>query len=74
MQLCQILICCVHKLKSQIYSDISLRSRDSENNKGIHKVFQIFVILDSALHEFDNDLCNAIAKKKKININILIYY
>ena len=41
----------------------------SEDNKGVHRVFRVFVILGPALHELDNDLRSAIAKREKIDMD-----
>jgi hypothetical protein len=33
-----------------------------------------FIILNLVLHDLNNNLCKIIAKREKININILVYY
>jgi hypothetical protein len=48
--------------------------RGSEDNKGVYGVFGVFIILGSALHELNNDLHSIIAKREKIDIDILAYY
>src|ERR1700733_113739 len=46
-------------------SGVSLESRGTEDRKGVHGVFGVFV-LSPTLHKLENDLCRAMAKREKI--------
>lgn len=54
-------------------SSVSLESNSYEDTKGVHGVFQVFVILGPTLHELGNNLRGAIGKREKIHMNVLSY-
>jgi hypothetical protein len=52
-------------------SSVSLKSKGNKDDKGIHGVFRVLVILGPTLHELHNNLRRAIGKREKIDMNVL---